>query len=126
MPDPEKEFAIDETADLKLDANNEGGNNLDYTSETGYHSRSHFPCESGDQCVPEDAICGGVALCRDKSDLEMCEELDCIYPMLPCSANNSSSTNCYHIILFMKPCAWHHQTTQLLFNIFLNTLNYKF
>ena len=36
LPDPEKEFAI---ADLKLDfdTNNEGGNNLDYASETGYH-----------------------------------------------------------------------------------------
>jgi len=65
-------------------------------SETGYHSRSQLPCESGDQCVPEDALCGGVALCHDKSDLEMCEDLDCIYPMLPCSANNSLSTNCYH------------------------------
>ena len=39
LPDPEKEFTIDETVDLKhdFDANNEGGNNLDYASETGYH-----------------------------------------------------------------------------------------
>ena len=62
-------------------------------SETGYHSRSYFPCESGDQCVPEDALCGGVALCHNKSDLKMCEDLNCIFPMLPCSANNSSKNN---------------------------------
>lgn len=69
----------------------------EYTfSGSGYYSRSHYPCKSGDQCVPEDGLCSGAALCQDKSDLLICEDLECVYPLASCSLNQTLQNNCYN------------------------------
>ena len=38
-----------------------------------HYLRSHWPCSSGDECVPEHSLCHGEPMCQDKSDIGQCE-----------------------------------------------------